>query len=248
MKATKVASVTGGSSGIGLATAKKFIQEGYIVVITARGADRLSKAADELGNHCHGIVADMADIKSIPAFVNGCVEQYGRIDVLVNNAGINQKKPFIDVTDEEFERIIRVNQTGLFALSREVAKVMLQQEERGNIVHISSMTAHYGLPQVISYSASKTALEGMTRAMAVELSPHGVRVNCVAPGFIRTAMTAKAFESDPERKNKVIARTPMGRMGEPNEIAEAVYFLASQGASFITGEVLKVDGGNSIGF
>ncbi len=187
-------------------------------------------------------------IDQIPEFVQSIYQEYGSIDVLVNNAGINQKKPFVEVTNEDFESIIKTNTTAIFALSREVVKVMLQQESRGNIVHISSMAAKYGIPKVISYSAAKTALEGMTRAMAVELSPMGIRVNAVAPGFIRTPMSAKALDSDPERKNKALSRTPMEKLGETIDVANAVYFLASDQASYITGVSLRVDGGNAIGF
>ncbi|HET6722893.1 MAG TPA: SDR family oxidoreductase, partial [Chitinophagaceae bacterium] len=134
-----------------------------------------------------------------------------------------------------------------FAISREVVKQMLKQK-RGSIINISSMAAQYGLPKVIAYSASKTAIDGMTRAMAVELSPKGIRVNAIAPGFIITDMTDKALNSDPERKSKVFGRTPMGYMGQPSDIGDAALFLASDAAKYITGVVLPVDGGNSIGF
>jgi NAD(P)-dependent dehydrogenase (short-subunit alcohol dehydrogenase family) len=189
----------------------------------------------------------MQNLKGIPAFVQNIAAEHGRIDVLVNNAGINMKKPFTEVTDEEFQNIILTNLTAVFVLSREVAKVMLPRQ-LGSIIHISSMTAHYGIPKVVAYTASKTALEGMARSMAVDLSPQGIRVNCIAPGFIVTAMTSKAFESDPERKNRAIARTPMGKMGNPEDIANAAFFLASDASAFITGTTVKVDGGNSIGF
>ena len=130
----------------------------------------------------------------------------------------------------------------------EVVKVMKDQESKGNIVNISSMAAKYGLPYVIAYSAAKTAIEGMTRALAVELGPIGIRVNAVAPGFILTAMVSKALDSDPERKQKVLSRTPLGRLGEPIDIANAISFLVSDKAKFIHGAILNVDGGNSIGF
>lgn len=127
--------------------------------------------------------------------------------------GINMKKPVAEVTNEDFQKILNVNLTGVFALSREVIKVMTTQENKGVIINISSMAAQYGLPYVIAYSASKTAIDGMTRALAVELGPVGIRVNAVAPGFIHTPMTAKALDSDPARKAKVMGRTPMGKMG-----------------------------------
>jgi NAD(P)-dependent dehydrogenase (short-subunit alcohol dehydrogenase family) len=151
------------------------------------------------------------------------------------------------VTDEDFINIINTNLVAVFALSREVVKQMLVKGS-GSIIHISSMAAQYGIPKVISYSASKTAIEGLTRAMAVELSPKGIRVNAIAPGFIYSEMTDKALNSDPERKSKVLSRTPMGIMGQPADIGEAALFLAGDTAQYITGVVLPVDGGNSIGF
>ena len=248
MSKPKIALITGGSSGLGYATAKKFIDEGYHTIITGRNADKLDNAAKQLGDQCTGIQFDMEWLDKMPEFVQDLQSRFQRIDVLVNNAGINHKQDFIDVTNEDFERVIKINQTALFALSREVTKVMINQANGGVIIHIGSMAGHYGIPKVIAYTAAKTALEGMTKAMAVELSPLGIRVNCVAPGFIKTPMSAKALDNDPERKNKVLSRTPMRKLGVPEDIANAVYFLASDQASFISGETLKVDGGNSIGF
>ncbi|HOY12451.1 MAG TPA: SDR family oxidoreductase [Saprospiraceae bacterium] len=248
MNQSKVVLITGGSSGIGLAIAQRFSHEGYTTIITGRNLDKLNDAAAVIAGKVVIKQFDMDWIDQIPEFVQSIYQEYGSIDVLINNAGINQKKPFVEVTNEDFESIIKTNTTAIFALSREVVKVMLQQESRGNIVHISSMAAKYGIPKVISYSAAKTALEGMTRAMAVELSPMGIRVNAVAPGFIRTPMSAKALDSDPERKNKALSRTPMEKLGETIDVANAVYFLASDQASYITGVSLRVDGGNAIGF
>jgi len=248
MPTQKIVLITGGSSGIGLATAEKFVNEGHSVVITGTQEEKLINAVAALGSNAEGFVLDMRDSDSMPSFVQEIINKHGRIDVLVNNAGINQKKAFTEVTDEDFRDIIDVNQTGTFILSREVVRTMLDGEVKGNIINISSMTAHYGIPKVISYTASKTALEGMTRSMAVDLSPSGIRVNCIAPGFIETNMTATALNSDPKRKSRVIERTPMRKLGAPEDIANAVYFLASEEASFITGVVLPVDGGNSIGF
>jgi NAD(P)-dependent dehydrogenase (short-subunit alcohol dehydrogenase family) len=124
----------------------------------------------------------------------------------------------------------------------------MMAEKRGSIINISSMASQYGIPLVIAYTASKSAVEGMTRAMAVELSPLGIRVNCIAPGFIKTEMSSRALVNDPERGKKVHSRTPMGRLGSAEEVADAVFFLASDASSYITGVVLPVDGGNSIGF
>jgi NAD(P)-dependent dehydrogenase (short-subunit alcohol dehydrogenase family) len=243
----QVAIVTGGGSGIGFAIAEKFIANGIHTVIAGRDTEKLEKAKAQLGPLCYPIACDVSDLPSIPAFVEKVFSQFGQIDILVNNAGINMKKEFTEVTDEDFKRVITTNLSSVFAMSREVVKKMLLRGA-GSIIHISSMAAQYGLPKVIAYSASKTAIDGMTRAMAVELSPKGIRVNAIAPGFIETAMTASALDSDPERKQKVFSRTPMGFMGKPADIGDAAAFLVSDAAKYITGVVLPVDGGNSIGF
>ncbi|MEO6314271.1 MAG: SDR family oxidoreductase [Chitinophagaceae bacterium] len=243
----KIAIVTGGGSGLGLAIAQKFVAQGIHTIIAGRNKEKLDTAKQQLGGLCEAIPCDLADLSAIPGFVQGIIDKYGQIDILVNNAGINMKKEFTEVTDEAFQQVIQTNLTAVFVMSREVVKHMLQRQS-GSIINISSMAAQYGLPKVIAYSASKTAIDGMTRAMAVELSPKGIRVNAIAPGFIYSEMTAKALDSDPERKAKVFGRTPMGIMGEPADIAEAAWFLASDAAKYITGVVLPVDGGNSIGF
>ncbi|QDH79173.1 glucose 1-dehydrogenase [Echinicola soli] len=242
-----VAIVTGGASGLGMATAKKLCDNSIKTIIIGRNRTKLVKAQEELGPNCHYYAFDLNDLKNIPELIRSIIADHGKIDILVNNAGINMKKPFMEVTDEEFQQIITTNVSAVFSLSREVAKIMTSQKS-GTIVNISSMASQYGIPKVIAYTASKSAIEGMTKAMAVELSPLGIRVNCVAPGFIATEMSAKALNGDPERKQKVLSRTPMGALGNPEHIADAVYYLASESASYVTGTVLPVDGGNSIGF
>lgn len=243
----QVAIVTGGGSGIGLAIAEKFVTNGIYTVIVGRDVTKLDKAKSELGDLCYPMPCDVSDLVNIPSFVTEVIDQFGQIDILVNNAGINMKKDFIEVTDEDFQKVITTNLCSVFAMSREVVKHMLSKRS-GSIINISSMAAQYGLPRVIAYSASKTAIDGMTRAMATELSPKGIRINAIAPGFIITPMTDTALNSDPERKAKVFNRTPMGYMGQPSDIADAALFLAGDSAKYITGVVLPVDGGNSIGF
>lgn len=244
---TKLAIVTGGASGLGLATAKKFIEQGIRTIIIGRDEQKLANVAHELGELCSYKQYDLSQTAGIPALVASIVQEFGPPDILVNNAGINHKKPFTEVTDDDFQQIIQTNLVAVFALSREVVKAMLKVGS-GSIVNVSSMAAQYGIPYVIAYTASKTAIEGMTRAMATELSPQGIRVNCVAPGFIATDMSAKALDNDPARKQKVLGRTPMGKLGEPADIAEAIYYLATDSAKYVTGVILQVDGGNSIGF
>ncbi len=243
----KVALVTGGGTGIGLAIAARFVQQGFTTVIVGRDQQKLQHAKEKLGENCRPVCADLDTLSSIPQLVTKIIDEFGTIDILVNNAGINLKKEFTEVTDEEFQKIMLTNVNSVFALSREVVKTMIQNGG-GSIINISSMASQYGLPKVIAYTASKSAIEGMTRAMATELSPLGIRVNCIAPGFIATDMSAKALNNDPERKQKVLSRTPMGKLGEPTDIGEAALFLASDAARYITGVILPVDGGNSIGF
>lgn len=244
----KIAIVTGGGSGIGLAITEKFVQNNIHTIIVGRDEKKLCAAKEKLGELCEPMQGDLSDLSSIPKLVNRIIEKHGRIDILVNNAGINMKKEFTEVTDEEFQKIILTNVTAVFSLSREVVKCMFEKKINGSIINISSMASQYGIPKVIAYTASKSAIEGMTRSMAVDLSPKGIRVNCIAPGFIATDMSAKALNNDPERKNRVLTRTPMGELGEPSDIGDAALFLSSDAAKYITGVVLPVDGGNSIGF
>jgi NAD(P)-dependent dehydrogenase (short-subunit alcohol dehydrogenase family) len=243
----QIAIVSGGAAGLGLAITKKLVQEGVHVVMIGRNEDNLKMVAAELGELCSYRAYDLQQLAGIPALVDGIVAEHQQVDILVNNAGINMKKPFLEVTDEDFARIIETNLYAVFAISRETIKHMVKVKS-GAVVNISSMASQYGIPKVIAYSAAKTGIEGMTRAMATELSPMGIRINCVAPGFIKTAMSAKALDADPERKNKVFSRTPMGKMGEPEDVAEAVYYLCSNASKYVTGIVMPVDGGNSIGF
>ncbi len=247
-KIQKVAIVTGGASGIGLAIAEKYVQHGILTVIAGRDEKKLNAAKEKLGELCYPIRCDLNNLADIPNLVDTVINRFGHIDVLVNNAGINMKKDFVDVTNQEFQQIILTNVTAVFALSREVVKCMLEKGIKGSIINISSMASQYGIPKVIAYTASKSAIEGMTRAMAVDLSPKGIRVNCIAPGFIATEMSARALNGDKERMEKVLSRTPMGALGQPADIADAALFLALDEAKFITGVILPVDGGNSIGF
>ena len=243
----KVAIITGGGSGLGLGIAKEFTQNEIQTILVGRNEEKLKNAKEELGENCFYKSCDLNNLSAIPALIESIISEFGQIDILVNNAGINMKKEFTDVTDEEFQSVITTNLCSVFSMSREVVKQMLKQKS-GCIINISSMAAQYGLPKVIAYSASKSAIDGITRAMAVELSPKGIRVNAIAPGFIYSAMTDKALNSDPERKAKVFSRTPMGHMGQPEDIGAAALYLVSDGAKYVTGIVLPVDGGNSIGF
>ena len=243
----KCALITGGGTGIGLAMSQAFIAVGANVVLTGRRQEVLKDACAQLGPKASFRCGDISQTEGLPALIDAMENEVAPIDILINNAGINAKKLAIDVTDAEFDRIIQTNLNGLFALTREVGRRMIARK-RGVILNITSMAALYGLPKVPAYSASKSAVLGLTRALASEWAPYGVRVNAIAPGFIFSEMTDKALNSDPDRKRRVLDRTPMGRMGQAAEVAAAAVFLCSDAASFITGVNLPVDGGNSIGF
>ena len=243
----KTVLVTGGGSGLGFAIASAFIDNSSNVAIVGRDAAKLRDAGKLLGKKAHCLTFDVTEIDRLPELVEWVEKVVGKVDVLVNNAGINMKKDVLHVTNKEFQAIIQTNQTAVFVLTREILRSMVARHA-GSIIMIGSMASQYGIPKVIGYTASKSAVQGMTRALAVECAPFGIRVNCIAPGFIKTRMSSQALESDPERKHRVLARTPMARLGEPADIAHAALFLASEQSKFITGVVLPVDGGNSIGF
>jgi len=243
----KTAIVTGGGSGLGYAISEEFIRAGAKVVITGTTEPKLKNACENLGDKCNYVVNDVTALETLPWLAGYVEETFGQIDILVNNAGVHLKKPVLEVTDEEFKRVIETNLVGVFALTREVSKYMMKRKT-GSIILISSMAAMYGLPLVAAYSASKSAIQGMTHSLASELSPNGLRVNTIAPGFIETDMSRKALEADPDRKERVLRRTPLGKLGLPQDIGFSAVFLASEAARYITGATLPVDGGNSVGF
>ena len=243
----KLALVTGGGTGIGLEIARCMTEAGATVVITGRREEVLRDAVEHLGESAQYLVNDVTDLSSIEGLVARIEATHGPLDILVNNAGINLKKPALEVTDDEFSRILHTNLHSVFALTRACAARMVARR-KGVILMISSMAAYYGIDRVVAYAASKAAVEGMVKVLASEFSGHGVRVNAIAPGFIETAMSRTAMNSDPERRDRAMRRTPMGKFGQPEDIGHAAVFLASDAACYITGASLPVDGGNSIGF
>ena len=243
----KLALITGGGTGIGLAIAQCMAAAGATVVITGRREAVLREAAESIGKSVQYVVNDVTDLSAIDAMVAAVEATYGPLDILVNNAGINLKKPALEVTNEDFDRILHTNLHSVFALTRACASRMLPRQ-KGVILMISSMAAYYGIDRVVAYAASKSAVEGMVKVLASEFSGHGVRVNAIAPGFIETAMSRTAMNSDPDRRDRAMRRTPMGKFGQPDDIGHAAVFLSSDAARYITGVSLPVDGGNSIGF
>jgi NAD(P)-dependent dehydrogenase (short-subunit alcohol dehydrogenase family) len=243
----KIGLITGGGSGIGFDIAKCMIQAGATIIITGRREEPLKVAVDELGKNAHYIVNDVTDLTQTENLIEQIETQFGALDILVNNAGINMKKPALEVTNEDFNRIIQTNLTSVFALTRAAYSKMIHRKS-GSIIMISSMAAYYGIDRVVAYAASKSGVEGMVKVLASEFSPNNVRVNAIAPGFIETNMMKTAMNSDPDRMNRALRRTPMGHFGKPSDIGWAAVFLSSAASGYITGASLPVDGGNSIGF
>ena len=239
--------VTGGGTGLGLGIAQALVEAGARVMITGRRAEVLREACQALGDSVAYLPHDIRRLETIPGLVAEVEERFGPLDILVNNAGNHLKKPVTEVSDAEFAEVLQTHLLGGFALSRECARRMVARR-RGSIVMIASMAALFGIPQVAAYTAAKAALAGLTRALTVELAPQGVRVNAVAPGWFDTALSRRNFAGDPHRKEKVLDRTPQGTLGELRDVGYAVVYLCSPAAKFVTGVVLPVDGGISIGF
>ena len=239
----KVAIITGGSRGIGFATAVKFLKEGATVVIAANSKDSALKAVCKLkemfpSSTINGISPDLSSLESVKEAYNEVVSEYGRIDILVNNAGVSESTPFADYTEETFNKVIDLNVKGVFNSSRAASEYMINQGS-GVILSTSSMVSITGQPSGVAYPTSKFAVNGMTVSLARELGPKGIRVNAVAPGIIETDMM-KAVPK--EVIDPMIARIPLGRLGQPEDIANAFAFLASDEASYINGVILSVDG------
>jgi NAD(P)-dependent dehydrogenase (short-subunit alcohol dehydrogenase family) len=235
----RVVIVTGGAQGIGEACVRRFASEGARVV----AADVLPAPAwaRKLGIVC--IPCDVGSSASVDAMVAQVVKAFGRVDVLVNNAGISKSAPFLDVTETDFDAVLRVNLKGSFLVAQAVARSMVQTGTRGRIVNMSSVNGVLAIPEIASYNISKGGINQLTRAMALALADHGIRVNAVAPGTIATELAARSVLTTEAARNKVLSRTPLKRLGTPAEVADVVAWLASDAASYVTGEIVIVDGG-----
>ena len=245
--AGETALITGGGTGLGLGIARAFVAAGARVVITGRREDVLRSAVAELGPAADYLVHDVTDYQHIEAFHARLTEKIGFVSLLVNNAGIHLKKPALETTEEEFLGVLNTHVLGSFSLTRRLAPAMVERKH-GSIVFIASMTSLLGQPLVVAYSAAKSAYLGMVRTLASEISSSEVRVNAIAPGWIESPMLHKALDNDPPRKNRILARTPMARFGQPEDVAWAAVYLCSPAARFVNGVLLPVDGGAAIGF
>ena len=238
----KVVIITGSSRGIGKATALAFVREGAKVVITSRNKRECEQAAREVenaGGECIVYACDVSKAKDVNNLVKQTLKAFGRIDILVNNAGVFLVKPIQEMTEKDWDTVLDINLKGPFLLSK---AVMPHLKSGSAIVNISSVLGEVGDPRTTAYCASKGGLITFTKALALELAPRNIRVNAIGPGPIKTQMLAEA-EKNPQYKKELLEWVPLHRMGEPAEIANAILFLASDDASYITGHCLFVDGG-----
>ncbi|MEO3389124.1 SDR family oxidoreductase [Mesorhizobium sp. CAU 1741] len=244
----KSAIVTGGAGGIGYAIAERFLKEGARVVIADVDAEKGAKAEQTLGalGEVRFIRTDVGNKADVEALMAATIDAFGGLDVLANNAGIVHGADFLDLAEEDFDRVLRVNLKGAFLVGQAAAKIMVERVkaggEPGSIVNMSSINAIFAIANQVPYSVSKGGMSQLTKVMALSLAPYGIRVNAIGPGSIMTDMLA-SVNSDPAAKNRILSRTPMGRIGDPSEIASVAAFLASSDASYVTGQTIYADGG-----
>ena len=240
----RIALVTGSSAGIGLALARGLAQAGASVVLNGRDANRLAQAADTLRGeglqvHSHGF--DVLDAAAVDAAVASIEADIGAIDVLVNNAGIQRRAPFIEFTPADWQDVMRTNVDSIFTVGQAVARRMVARK-RGRIINICSVMSEVGRPSIAAYTASKGAAKMLTKAMAIELGPHGINVNGIGPGYFKTELTS-ALAADATFNGWLVNHTPSRRWGELEDLAGAAVFLASDASRFVNGHILYVDGG-----
>jgi NAD(P)-dependent dehydrogenase (short-subunit alcohol dehydrogenase family) len=239
--ANQVAIVTGASQGIGHACAKRLVQEGARVMladIRPEGAE----VATELGEHARFFCADVSQKADVDALIAATLAAFGQIDILINNAGVTHAADFLDLTEEDFDRVLRINLKSMFLCSQAAAKEMVKRE-RGCIINMSSVNAELTIPNQVPYVVSKGGVNQLTRVAAIGLAQYGIRVNAIGPGTILTELAKKAVLGSPEARHTILSRTPLGRCGEPEEVASIAAFLASDDASYMTGQTIYADGG-----
>ncbi|HRJ71870.1 MAG TPA: SDR family oxidoreductase [Terrimicrobiaceae bacterium] len=244
----ETALITGGGTGLGLGMARSFVEAGARVILIGRNDQRLRAACGDLGPSAAWIGHDITRLSEAGDLIRRASSVFpDPPGILINNAGTHLKKSAVETSSDEFEALMRTHVSAGHALAAAMLPGMLQRG-RGSIVFIASMASFLGVPNVFAYSAAKTAVLGMTRALAGEVSGRGVRVNAIAPGWIETDMVRKALDNDPVRKAKVLGRTPLGSLGQPADVGAAAVYLCSPAARFVTGTTLVVDGGASVGF
>jgi NAD(P)-dependent dehydrogenase (short-subunit alcohol dehydrogenase family) len=243
--AGKVSFVTGGGRGLGLGIAKALAGAGSDLVLVARTESQLREAAESIaadfGTQVETIAGDLTQVERFPEYIERTLSRFGRIDVFVNNAGSNIRKPFLEVTLEDFRQVMDIQMKSAYFMAQAAAREMVKNG-RGKIINLASLTSKIAVPNISVYGAAKGGIFSLTKSLAVELAPHNINVNAVAPGYIRTAMTEPAFQ-DKERCEWMLSRIPLARFGSPADIGNTVLFLASTASDYLTGEVIYVDGG-----
>ncbi|MCL6447339.1 MAG: glucose 1-dehydrogenase [Armatimonadetes bacterium] len=240
----KIALVTGGSRGLGKAMALALAKAGADLAVAARTEPELKQTVGEissLGRQAAAFRVDVASVPQIHRMIQEVVLKFGRLDILVNAAGMNIRKPVLDVTEGEWDLLLSVNLKSAFFAAQAAAKVMIPRG-RGKIINVASLTSKIGLPNICMYGASKGGIAQMTRGMAVEWARYNINVNAIGPGYFKTAMTAPLFKNE-ETATQLKNRIPLGRTGIPEDLAGATVFLASEASDYITGQIIYVDGG-----
>jgi len=243
----RVALVTGAYRGLGFGIARGLAEAGATVILNGRKPDELAKSAKTLtdaGLRADSAAFDITDRDAIRAAVDGAIARHGAIDILVNNAGIQRRGALVDFPQEQWDEIIATNLTAPFAMSQAVLPGMIARK-RGKIIHIASLMSELARPTVVPYTAAKGGVRQLTRGMAVELAPHGIQVNAIAPGYFATEMN-RALIDNTEFNAWVCKRTPAGRWGQPDELAGLAIFLSSSASDYMTGQMLVMDGGMSV--
>ena len=248
----KVAIITGGSRGIGFATAERFLQEGAKVIITASSEENAKKSAARLkelypDSVVDGISPNLSSLESVRKEFKKVTEKYGCVDILVNNAGNHCKKYIWDMSVEEYKSVLDVHLTGAFALTKAVVPYM-KEKRHGRIIFQASMTSYIGQPMVAGYASAKAGYLGLIHTLTAELAEYGITANAIAPGWIDTPMFHKATDGDPQRLGKILGRIPAKMVGDPMDIGMVTAFLCSDAARYISGSCIPVDGGALIGF
>jgi glucose 1-dehydrogenase len=241
----KVAIVTGAGSGNGRSIALRFAEEGADIVVAdvvVDGAQATAAAVQALGRRALASQTDVSQREAVEVMVSGALAEFGRVDILVNNAGIGGRVKFLELTDEVWDRMMAINLKGPFLCAQAVARVMVQQGRGGKIINIGSIESSVPLPNQVHYATAKGGVLMLTRALALDLAAYGIRVNAIGPGIIETAMTAPTL-ARANRRQEWETAVPLGRVGQPLDVANAALFLASDESDYITGTILYVDGG-----
>lgn len=239
----QVAMVSGGAQGIGLAIVERFVEDGCKVAILDVDDDKGNDAASRLGHGVMFIHCDVGDKTAVDDAVKQAVSHFGPLNICVSNAAIVHSADFLDIEEKDFDRVLRVNLKGMFLVGQAAARQMVKQETGGAIINMSSVNAVLAIPDQVPYVVAKGGVHQLTKLMSLSLAGHGIRVNAIGPGSILTEMLEQVISSNDAARKKVMSRTPMGRFGTPSEVASIASFLASNDASYITGETIYADGG-----